>query len=30
VAYTAGPGLVGALLVDAGVARALAWALALP
>lgn len=30
VAYTAGPGLVGALLVGAGVARSLAWALALP
>ena len=30
VAYTAGPGLVGALLVGAGVARALAWALELP
>ncbi|MFT4198837.1 MAG: tRNA (adenosine(37)-N6)-threonylcarbamoyltransferase complex transferase subunit TsaD [Pseudoxanthomonas sp.] len=30
VAYTAGPGLVGALLVGAGVARALAWALAVP
>ena len=30
VAYTAGPGLVGALLVGAGVARALAWALDLP
>ena len=30
VAYTAGPGLVGALLVGAGVARALAWALGLP
>src|SRR3546814_521380 len=27
VAYTAGPGLVGALLVGAGVARSLAWAL---
>ena len=26
VAYTAGPGLVGALLVGAGVGRALAWA----
>ena len=30
VAYTAGPGLVGALLVGAGVARSLAWALDLP
>jgi N6-L-threonylcarbamoyladenine synthase len=30
VAYTAGPGLVGALMVGAGVARALAWALELP
>lgn len=30
VAYTAGPGLVGALLVGAGVARALAWALQVP
>jgi len=30
VAYTAGPGLVGALLVGAGAARALAWALDLP
>ncbi len=30
VAYTAGPGLVGALLVGAGVARAVAWALDLP
>jgi N6-L-threonylcarbamoyladenine synthase len=30
VAYTAGPGLVGALLVGAGVARALAWGLDLP
>jgi len=30
VAYTAGPGLVGALLVGAGVARSLAWALELP
>lgn len=30
VSYTAGPGLVGALLVGAGVARALAWALDLP
>ncbi len=30
VAYTAGPGLVGALLVGAGVARALAWALDKP
>ena len=30
VAYTAGPGLVGALLVGAGVARALAWALERP
>ena len=30
IAYTAGPGLVGALLVGAGVARALAWGLDLP
>ena len=30
VAYTAGPGLVGALLVGAGTARALAWALGVP
>jgi N6-L-threonylcarbamoyladenine synthase len=30
VAYTAGPGLVGALLVGASVARALAWALEVP
>ena len=30
MAYTAGPGLVGALLVGAGAARALAWALDLP
>lgn len=30
VAYTAGPGLVGALLVGAGVARSLAWSLDLP
>lgn len=30
VAYTAGPGLVGALLVGAGVARALAWSLGVP
>lgn len=30
VGYTAGPGLVGALLVGAGVARALAWALKVP
>lgn len=30
VAYTAGPGLIGALLVGAGVARSLAWALELP
>lgn len=30
VAYTAGPGLVGALLVGAGLARALAWALEVP
>ena len=30
IAYTAGPGLVGALLVGAGVARSLAWALDLP
>jgi N6-L-threonylcarbamoyladenine synthase len=30
VAYTAGPGLAGALLVGAGVARAFAWARGLP
>ncbi len=30
VAYTSGPGLVGALLVGAGVARSLAWALQVP
>jgi N6-L-threonylcarbamoyladenine synthase len=30
VAYTAGPGLVGALLVGAGFARALAWSLGVP
>ncbi len=30
VAYTAGPGLVGALLVGAAVARSLAWALEMP
>ena len=30
VAYTAGPGLVGALLVGAGVGRALAWSLDVP
>ena len=30
VAYTAGPGLVGALLVGAGVARSLAWSLDVP
>jgi N6-L-threonylcarbamoyladenine synthase len=30
VAYTAGPGLIGALLVGAGVARSLAWALSVP
>ncbi|MBS0433018.1 MAG: tRNA (adenosine(37)-N6)-threonylcarbamoyltransferase complex transferase subunit TsaD [Proteobacteria bacterium] len=30
VAYTSGPGLVGALLVGASVARALAWALEIP
>ena len=30
VAYTAGPGLVGALLVGASCARALAWALEIP
>ena len=29
-AYTAGPGLVGALMVGAGVARSLAWALEIP
>jgi len=30
IAHTAGPGLVGALLVGAGVAQALAWALQIP
>jgi len=30
VAYTAGPGLVGALMVGAGVARSMAWALDVP
>ncbi len=30
VAYTAGPGLVGALLVGAGIGRSLAWALDVP
>ena len=30
VAYTAGPGLVGALMVGAGVARSLAWSLDVP
>lgn len=30
IAYTAGPGLVGALLVGAGIARAMAWALDIP
>ena len=30
VAYTAGPGLAGALLVGASVARSIAWALGLP
>ncbi len=30
VAYTAGPGLVGALLVGAGLGRAMAWALEVP
>jgi len=30
VAYTAGPGLIGALLVGAGVGRSLAWALGVP
>lgn len=30
VAYTAGPGLVGALLVGAGVARTMAWSLGVP
>src|SRR4029079_3161586 len=30
VAYTAGPGLVGALLVGATAARALAWSLGIP
>jgi len=30
VAYTAGPGLIGALLVGASIARSLAWALEVP
>ncbi len=30
IAYTAGPGLIGALLVGASVARALAWSLGIP
>jgi len=30
IAYTAGPGLIGALLVGASVARALGWSLAIP
>ncbi|MCS6800297.1 MAG: tRNA (adenosine(37)-N6)-threonylcarbamoyltransferase complex transferase subunit TsaD, partial [Myxococcota bacterium] len=30
IAYTAGPGLIGALLVGAGFARSLAWALGVP
>ena len=30
IAYTAGPGLIGALLVGAATARALAWSLAIP
>ncbi len=30
VAYTAGPGLVGALLVGAGIGRSLAWSLGVP
>ena len=30
VAYTAGPGLVGALLVGAAIGRALAWTLSVP
>ena len=30
VAYTAGPGLLGALMVGAGVGRSLAWALRVP
>lgn len=30
IAYTAGPGLAGALLVGAGVAQSMAWALGLP
>ena len=30
IAYTAGPGLIGALLVGASVARALAWGLSIP
>ncbi len=30
IAYTAGPGLIGALLVGASIARALAWGLSIP
>jgi N6-L-threonylcarbamoyladenine synthase len=30
VAYTAGPGLIGALLVGAGIGRSLAWSLGIP
>ncbi|MBF0254998.1 MAG: tRNA (adenosine(37)-N6)-threonylcarbamoyltransferase complex transferase subunit TsaD [Gammaproteobacteria bacterium] len=30
IAYTAGPGLVGALMVGASIARSLAWSLAIP
>ena len=30
VAYTAGPGLVGALMVGAGIGRSIAWALGVP
>ena len=30
VAYTAGPGLVGALMVGAGIGRSMAWALGIP
>lgn len=30
IAYTAGPGLIGALLVGASVARSMAWALSIP
>ena len=30
IAYTAGPGLIGALMVGAGIGRALAWSLGIP